>query len=163
MNFGSLGHMSRMRNLLFTSSSPFQFRACATQMLRNSQQKIARRCRIHRDFTKFIPPAVCHLQSSRFVAAIMAASQNRARTGTRLASSQTQVFPASVSFGRPWAANITSSITSAAESLTAFTCWSRNSRRMTRNRKWFGVPLEVRSKITRRFSTHCETGSCMTV
>jgi len=58
---------------------------------------------------------------------------------------------------------ITSSITNAAESLTPFTFWLRNSGRMTRNRRWFGEPLEVGLKITQHLSTHCEAGSWTTV
>jgi len=51
------------------------------------------------------------------------------------------------------------SIMSAAESITAFTSWLPNSRRMTWNPKQFGAPLEIRSKITQHFSTHCDAGS----
>ena len=90
-------------------------------------------------------------------------SQSQARSGMRLMSSRIQLSQASASFGELSAANIMLSITSAAESLTPITFWLRNSQRITRNRKQSGAPLEVRSRITRHFSMHCEAGSWMTV
>jgi len=46
---------------------------------------------------------------------------------------------------------------------TPITSWSRLSSTMTQNRRSFGAPSVVRSKITWRLSTHCKAANWMTV